>query len=74
LGFGPLGLAGKLGDGRKYKLEAEIFNGRLAMLVGTGFALQEWWTQNAVINETPIFFKPINVALEQLMDASARHQ
>jgi hypothetical protein len=69
LGFDPLGLAGKSGDDRKYKLEAEIFNGRLAMLAVTGFALQEWWTQNAVINETPIFFKPINVALEQLMDA-----
>jgi hypothetical protein len=69
LGFDPLGLAGKTGDERKYKLEAELFNGRLAMLAVTGFALQEWWTQNAVINETPIFFKPINVALEQLMDA-----
>jgi hypothetical protein len=69
LGFDPLGLAGKSGDERKYKLEAELFNGRLAMLAVTGFALQEWWTQNAVINETPIFFKPINVALEQLMDA-----
>jgi hypothetical protein len=69
LGFDPLGLAGKSGDDRKYKLEAELFNGRLAMLAVTGFALQEWWTQNAVINETPIFFKPINVALEQLMHA-----
>jgi hypothetical protein len=69
LGFDPLGLAGKSSDDRKYKLEAELFNGRLAMLATTGFALQEWWTQNAVINETPIFFKPINIALEQLMDA-----
>jgi hypothetical protein len=71
LGFDPLGLAGKSADERKYKLEAELFNGRLAMLGITGFALQEWWTQNAVINETPIFFKPINLALEQLMDAGA---
>jgi hypothetical protein len=70
LGFDPLGLAGDSADERKYKLEAELFNGRLAMLATTGFALQEWWTQNAVINETPIFFKPINVALEQLMDAA----
>jgi hypothetical protein len=69
LGFDPLGLAGKSVDDRKDKLEAELFNGRLAMLAVTGFALQEWWTQNAVINETPIFFKPINIALEQLMDA-----
>jgi hypothetical protein len=70
LSFDPLGLAGKSSDDRKYKLEAELFNGRLAMLATTGFALQEWWTQNAVINETPIFFKPMNIALEQLMDAA----
>jgi hypothetical protein len=70
LGFDPLGLFGKTEEERKFKLEAELFNGRLGMLAITGFAIQEWWTQNAVINETPIFFKPINVALEQLADAA----
>ena len=71
LGFDPLGLAkGKSMDERKYKSEAELFNGRLAMLAITGFAIQEWWTQNSVINETPIFFKPINIVLEQLQDAA----
>jgi hypothetical protein len=70
LGFDPLGLFGTTDEDKKFKLEAEIFNGRLGMLAVTGFAIQEWWTQNAVINETPIFFKPINVALEQLQDAS----
>jgi hypothetical protein len=70
LGFDPLGLAGKTLEDRKFQMEAELFNGRLAMLAITGFALQEWWTQNSVINETPIFFKPINIALEQLQDAA----
>jgi hypothetical protein len=70
LGFDPLGLFGKTDEDKQFKLEAEIFNGRLGMLAITGFAIQEWVTQNAVINEFPIFFKPINVALEQLADAS----
>ena len=71
LGFDPLGLAkGNSMQERKYKAEAELFNGRLAMLAITGFAIQEWWTQNSVINETPIFFKPINIVLEQLQDAA----
>ena len=69
LGFDPLGLA-KNPDNRMYLAEAELFNGRMAMLAITGFALQEFWTQNAVINETPIFFKPLNVVLEQLQDAA----
>lgn len=71
LGFDPLGLAGKTVEEKNFKLEAELFNGRLSMLAITGFAIQEWWTQNSVINETPIFFKPLNVAFEQLMDAGA---
>ena len=66
LGFDPFNLAGKNVEEKNFKLEAELFNGRLAMLAITGFALQEFWTVNSVINETPIFFKPINVALEQL--------
>jgi hypothetical protein len=71
LGFDPLGLAkGNSKDERMYKAEAELFNGRLAMLAITGFAIQEWWTQNSVINETPIFFKPITTVLEQLQDAA----
>ena len=70
LSFDPLGLAGKTGEERMFKAEAELFNGRLAMLAVTGFAVQEWLTQNAVVNETPIFFKPINLVLEQLQDAA----
>jgi hypothetical protein len=70
LGFDPLNLFGKSEQERKFKLEAELFNGRLGMLAITGFAIQEWWTQNSVINETPIFFMPINIILEQLQDAA----
>jgi Chlorophyll A-B binding protein len=71
LGFDPLGLAkGKSKEERMFLGESEIFNGRLAMLAITGFALQEWWTQNSVINQTPLFFKPINIVLEQLQDAA----
>jgi len=68
LGFDPLGLAGNTLEDRKWKAEAEIFNGRLAMLAITSFALQEWWFDNSIVNQFPIFFKPINVALEQLQD------
>lgn len=50
--------------------EAEVFNGRLAMLAITGFAIQEFLFQDAVVNQFPIFFKPINVALEQLMNSA----
>jgi Chlorophyll A-B binding protein len=71
LGFDPVGLAKGISKKERMFLgESEIFNGRLAMLAITGFALQEWWTQNSVINQTPIFFKPINVVLEQLQDAA----
>mmetsp|Transcript_23914 Transcript_23914/g.58447 ORF Transcript_23914/g.58447 Transcript_23914/m.58447 type:complete len:294 (+) Transcript_23914:223-1104(+) len=50
--------------------EAEVFNGRLAMLGITGFAIQEFLFQDAVVNQFPIFFQPINVALEQLMNSA----
>jgi len=70
LGFDPLGLAkGKTPQEKHGLLEAEIFNGRLAMLAITGFALQEWWTQTAVINQTPIFFKPFGAVVEQILSS-----
>lgn len=66
LGFDPLGLYGSTPEERKYKEEAEIFHGRLSMLAIVGFAAQEWWTSNSVINETPFFFKPITEVLAQM--------
>lgn len=62
LGFDPLNLYGMAAEEKKYRQEGEIFNGRLSMLAITGFAIQEWWTNNSVINETPFFFKPIFLA------------
>ena len=47
--------------------EAEIFNGRLGMLAITGFAMQEWFLNSAVVDQIPIFFKPLNVVVEQLL-------
>jgi hypothetical protein len=37
---------------------AEIKNGRLAMIAAAGFAIQEALTTEAVIDQTPYFFKP----------------
>jgi hypothetical protein len=71
LGFDPLGLGGKTDEQKHFMQEAELFNGRLGMLAITGFAIQEWWLQNSVVDQIPIFFKPLNVVFEQLMDAGA---
>merc|ERR1712194_626085 len=49
-----------------FMLEAELFNGRLGMMAITGFAFQEWFLGSAVVDQVPIFFKPINLALEQM--------
>lgn len=57
-GFDPLSLGGSNDEEQLYMQEAEIFNGRLAMLAITGFVAQEFLTNMAVVNETPIFFKP----------------
>merc|ERR1712232_703416 len=43
--------------------EAELFNGRLAMLAITGFVAQEFATNAAVIDQTPIFFKPFGAVV-----------
>lgn len=59
LGFDPLGLYPKKEKDQKWMQTAEIKNGRLAMLAITGFAFQEFVTHIAVVDETPIFFRPI---------------
>merc|ERR1712127_248424 len=64
--FDPLQLGGKTEAQQLYMQEAEVFNGRLAMLAITGFAIQEWWLNSAVVDQIPILFKPMNVALEQV--------
>merc|ERR1711957_193178 len=57
--FDPLGLYPKDAKGQKWMQTAEIKNGRLAMLAITGFCFQELVTHVAVVDQTPIFFKPI---------------
>jgi len=55
LGFDPLGLAAKLPEGYA-AAEAEIYNGRLAMLAITGFAVQEFLWGSPVVAQTGVFF------------------
>jgi hypothetical protein len=64
---GDLSADGNIRGKQQFVQEAEIFNGRLAMLAITGFAAQEFFLQSAVVDQIPIFFKPLNVAFEQLM-------
>jgi len=52
LGFDPLGM------GTPAMGDAELLNGRVAMLAITGFAIQEALYRLAVVNETPFFFHP----------------
>lgn len=67
--FDPLNLGGKTERQQHFMQEAELFNGRLGMLAITGFAIQEWFLNSAVVDQIPIFFKPLNVAFEQLMNS-----
>jgi light-harvesting complex II chlorophyll a/b binding protein 4 len=57
LGFDPLGLSAEEGAFLKRKLRgSELFNGRLAMLAITGFAVQEFLWDAPVVEQTPFFF------------------
>ena len=71
LGFDPLNLSKKGGSSKRFLQESELFNGRLAMLAITGFAMQEFVTGNSVVDAIPIFFKPFNVVMEQLLASGA---
>lgn len=69
-GFDPLSiLAGKTDKQRFFVREAEIFNGRLAMLAITGFVAQEFTTNTGVVNQTPIFFKPFGDVVAHYLGA-----
>jgi hypothetical protein len=58
LGFDPLEFMPKDDEAKKIRQLAEIKNGRLAMIAISAFAFQEYVSNQAVINETPAFFKP----------------
>ena len=58
LDFDPLNLYKNKTEFTKRNLELkELNNGRLAMLAITYFAFNEYFTNNAIINNTPFFFK-----------------
>jgi Chlorophyll A-B binding protein len=59
LGFDPLGLYPKDTAGQERMQLAELKNGRLGMIAITAFAVQELVTKMGVIDQTPLFFKPI---------------
>jgi len=63
LGFDPLGLYPKDEAGQKQMRLKEIKNGRLAMMAITGFAIQEFVSKLGVVDETPLFFKPLGTVL-----------
>lgn len=66
-GFDPLNLAGRDEISKFSMQEAEIFNGRLAMLAITGFVAQEFANNASVIDQTPFFFKPFGNLVESLL-------
>ena len=65
LNFDPLGVYPKNDEGKEWMQLAEIKNGRLAMIAITAFAFQEAVTKVGVIDETPLFFKPIGTVLRE---------
>lgn len=64
LGFDPLGLYPKDKEGQKEMQLKEIKNGRLAMIAITAFAVQEFVSKVGVIDETPLFFKPLGEVIK----------
>jgi len=68
-GFDPLGLYPKDKEGQEWFKLAEIKNGRLAMIAITAFAVQELVTHTGVINETPLFFKPLGETFHEATNA-----
>lgn len=68
LNFDPLSLYPSEDDqeGRMKMQLAEIKHGRLAMIAVTGFSVQEFVTGIGIVDETPLFFKPLEVMEEVL--------
>lgn len=65
LGFDPLGLYPKDKQGQERMQLAELKNGRLGMIAITAFAIQEFVSKLGVVDETPLFFKPLNMVLHE---------
>jgi len=54
--FSPPVLSGMLPEGRKWMAEAELKNGRMAMIAITAYAAAEFYTKVPVVKETPYLF------------------
>jgi Chlorophyll A-B binding protein len=65
LGFDPLGLYPKDEAGQKRMQLAELKNGRLGMIAITAFAIQEFVSKLGVVDETPLFFKPLGTVISE---------
>lgn len=65
LGFDPLGLYPKDAEGQRQMQLKELKNGRLAMMAIFGFAMQEFFGKLGVVDETPVFFKPLGSVLQE---------
>jgi len=65
LGIDPFGLYPKTEAEQKSMQLKELKNGRLAMIAIFGFALQEFVSKMGVVDETPLFFKPLNIVLKE---------
>jgi len=68
--FDPLNLYNFFGpgeEGRQVMRTSELKNGRLAMMAITGMAIQEAVFKKPVVEQTPIFFKPVWESVAQLL-------
>lgn len=63
LGFDPMNLFPPDLEGREKMKLAEIKHGRVAMVGVVGYVFEEYFTNKAVVDDTPILFEPITETL-----------
>jgi len=68
LGWDPMGLYPANKKDQMDMQLAEVKHGRLAMIAITGFSVQEVVTGIGIVDETPLFFKPLEILEEVLGD------
>jgi len=70
LGWDPMGFYPADKKDRMDMQLAEVKHGRLAMIAVTGFSVQEFVTGIGIVDETPLFFKPLEILEEVLGDVA----
>jgi len=70
IGFDPLNLFPPDKEGREKMKLAEIKHGRVAMLGVVGYVWEEYVTNMAVVDDTPILFQPITETMEEVLSAT----